>query len=420
MDFPLSTRSTFSAAASSRRAQTVPWGLTNIAADSVHSGLGLRGAGIKIAVLDEGAQATHPDLDVVGCYDTFGAGSSCVLQGAHGTNVAGVAAALDNSYGSLGIAPEADLYSVRVCDLAGCLESAVYEGLLWAEANGMQVVNISIGSCGGSVGSWTQVVLTRMAAAGILVVAGTGNGPPACSSSDDVGKWASAGNTIAVAAYGVNLVHKPNYQYGPEVDFAAPSDVFSTTPYGTYGIFGGTSISTPHVTGAIALMLDADFPPWLVYQRLKETAFQPGTPPRNNFYGWGQIRVGAAIVAKPRADYISWCTGNAITTPGNCQITAATANGIAPIQVKFEVSRSDQSGTTTYGWGSASRTISVGAGDYTLTIKATPREQFYQRVGYYTIQEISVCTSTGDALMAPTAPPGTDATGGCGGGGGEQ
>lgn len=308
-----------------------------------------------------------------------------------------------------------DSNSVRVCIAgAACPESAVYDGLLWSMANGIKVVNISIGSCGGSVGYWTQLVLDAMASGGILVVAGAGNGPPACSSSDDVGKWASADHTIAVTAYGTNLLPKPGYQYGPEVDFAAPSDVFTTDTVGQYSIAGGTSIATPHVTGAVALMLAAGFPPNVIYARLVETAFQPGTPPRNNFYGWGQIRVGAAIVAKPRADYITWCTGTAITTPGNCSITAATTNGIAPIQVKFEVSRSDQSGTTTYGWGSAGRTISVGAGDYTLTIKATPREQTYLRIGYYTIQEIPVCTTAGDALLAPTDPPGTDATGGCG------
>lgn len=419
MSFPAGQPANLAEEGAARMAQTVPWGLLNIGADVVHSGLGNRGAGIKIAVLDQGSQANHPDLSVAGCYDTFTASSSCVLDGRHGTRVAGVASALDNSYGSLGIAPAAYLFSVRVCDPGGCPDSAVYDGLLWAAANGMRVVNLSLGTCGGSVPIWTQSLLNGMAGAGILVVAAGGNGvynaPTACSPFDDVSKFASAGNTIAVSAYGTDLLPKLGYQYGPEIDFAAPTDVVVPDSGSMYNLIGGTSGATPHVAGAIALMLAADFPPNVIYARLIETAFQPGTPPRNDFYGWGQIRVGAAIVAKPRADYITWCTGTAITTPGNCSITAATANGIAPIQVKFEVSRSDQPGTTLYGWGSASRIISVGAGDYTLTIKATPRERNYKRIGFHTIQNIPVCT--GDDLHAPLGGSINLVPGGCGGGG---
>jgi subtilisin len=418
MDFPVHTTTTTPEGIFSALAQTVPWGVLNIGADVVHSGLGIRGSGVKVAVLDRGVQATHPDLNVAGCHDTFGAGTYCILEGAHGTNVAGVVAALDNSFGSLGVAPAVELFSVRVCDLGGCPQSAVYDGLLWALGNGMDVVNISIGSCGGSVSHSAQTLLNVMASGQIIVVAGGGNGPPDCSSGDDIGRWASAANTVGVSAYGTDLLYKPNYQYGPGIDFSAPSDVLVPTTYSAYDTVAGTSISTPHVTGAIALMLAAEFPPALVFQRLKETAFQPGASPRNDFYGWGQIRVGTAIVAKPRADYITWCTGTAITVPGDCQVTAATANGIAPIQVKFEVSRSDQPGTTTYGWGSASRTISIGAGDYTLTIKATPREQFYQRIGYYTIQEIPVCT--GSSLNASSGGSINLVPGGCGGGGDEH
>jgi subtilisin family serine protease len=401
MDFPISLPTTASTTLGASRVQTVPWGLLNIAADSVHSGLGIRGAGVKIAIIDEGVQGSHPDLDVTACYDTFGAGSLCVVDGAHGTRVAGVAAGLNNSIGTLGIAPSADVYSVRACDLAGCPVSAIYDGLLWALANNMHVVNVSIGSCGGSVPPAAQLVLNAMASAGIVVVAGAGNGPSSCG----VGRWAAAANTIGVSAYGTDLLYKPGYQYGPEVDFAAPTDVFTTDASGTYGTHGGTSIATPHVTGAVALMREAGFTTLsLIYQRLKETAFQPGTPPRNDQYGWGQLRVGAAIVAKPRADSIIWCTGAAITNPGCCSVTAFTTNGIAPIQVKFEVSRSDQAGVTTYGWGSATRSISVAAGDYTLSIKVVPREQTYLRVGYHTIQEIPVCTTGGESL----------APGGCG------
>ena len=113
---------------------------------------------------------------------------------------------------------------------------------------------------------------------------------------------------------------------------------------------------------------------------------------------------------------LSWCTNTGITQAGDCSFTANLSNGIAPLQVKFEVTRSDVAGITDYGYGPATRTINVPAGDYTLIVKATPREQGYLRVGYSTIQEIPVCTedqfmaSGGDNMKATT----------CGGEGGEN
>jgi hypothetical protein len=100
---------------------------------------------------------------------------------------------------------------------------------------------------------------------------------------------------------------------------------------------------------------------------------------------------------------------------GPAQVNASMTGGIAPLQARFEVSRSDQPGAVTvYDWGSPSRAIYVGAGDYTLSIKVIPREQTYLRVGYHTIQEIPVCT-TGAALIAPDQDPTTTSATGCGG-----
>jgi hypothetical protein len=128
--------------------------------------------------------------------------------------------------------------------------------------------------------------------------------------------------------------------------------------------------------------------------------------------------VGAAITPKPRVTSITWCSSGGIEVAGNCQITAALQNGIAPIQVRFEVTRSDQAGTTIYDYGSPTRTISVSPGNYALSIKAIPREQTYTRVGYYTIQDIPVCT-TQAALLGDDTPV-TSATVNCGGGGGDE
>lgn len=407
--------------------ETIPWGVSRIGADSIHSRFGLRGAGIKIAVLDEGVQWSHPDLGtIVACYDAFGAGGSCVWSyDDHGTAVMGVIAASSNGSGIVGVAPEASTYSARVCD-STCPEAYVYDGLAWAAGLGVDVVNISIGSCGGDVSSQMQALINAYTQAGGFVVAGGGNGSHStysCTGVGPVARYAAADNTIGVGAHGTDLIYKAGYQYGPEIDFSAPTDVESTRRIGgvyVYAEFGGTSAASPHVAGAIALMLDAGFPRNKVIPRLIETAFQLGASPHNYLYGYGQIRLDEAIIAKPAVTSISWCTSAGITVPGDCLISASVVNGIGSKQVRFEVSRSDQGGVTVYDWGSSTRTITVAPGDYALSIKAIPREQTYLRVGYHTIQDIPVCTGSGGALVTAEGGESTNATVSCGGGGGEE
>src|SRR5690606_9215567 len=88
---------------SSLLSQTVPWGMADIGAPAAH-GRQFRGAGVKVAVLDQAVHVTHPDLDIAGCGDNFGAGAACITEPAswngtpfdHGTKAAGVIGAVDN------------------------------------------------------------------------------------------------------------------------------------------------------------------------------------------------------------------------------------------------------------------------------------------------------------------------------------
>src|SRR5690606_266422 len=130
----------------------------------------------------------------------------------------------------------------------------------------------------GSVSTPMAILLGQLASAGTLVVVAGGNGIYTVPSDDcypwsPVSKFARAPGTIGVSAYGTDHQYKTGFQYGPAIDFSAPTDVLSTAvEAGAHTIepFGGTSAATPHVAAAIAVLLSAGFQKQHVLTRMVE------------------------------------------------------------------------------------------------------------------------------------------------------
>ncbi len=142
-----STRVRPTATPTSTPFQTLPWGVDRIDADlawTISSG-----SGVKMAVIDTGIQMTHPDLqtNIKGGVSTVSYTRSYNDDNGHGTHVAGIAAAVNNTIGVVGVGPQISLYGVKVLNRNGSgYLSDVIEGLDWAIANGMQVINMSLGT----------------------------------------------------------------------------------------------------------------------------------------------------------------------------------------------------------------------------------------------------------------------------------
>lgn len=100
--------------------QTVPWGVERIGATTVHDG-GNKGEGVKVAIIDSGIDYTHPDLDgnYVTGYDFVNDDDYPMDDNGHGTHCAGIVAAEDNGSGVVGVAPQANLYALKVLDSSG-------------------------------------------------------------------------------------------------------------------------------------------------------------------------------------------------------------------------------------------------------------------------------------------------------------
>ncbi|MCM2674927.1 S8 family peptidase [Alkalicoccobacillus plakortidis] len=266
--------------------QSVPWGITRVQAPAAIN-RGTNGSGVRVAVLDTGI-STHSDLTIRGGASFVpGEPNTSDLNG-HGTHVAGTIAALNNSIGVVGVAPNADLYAVKVLGANGRGSiGGIAQGLEWAAANNMHIANLSLGSDAPS--STLEQAVNYATSRGVLVIAASGN-----NGSGNVGYPARYANAMAVGATDQNNNRANFSQYGAGLDIVAPGvGIQSTYPGNRYASLNGTSMATPHVAGAAALVKQR-YPSWSASQirnHLKNTSTNLGS---STLYGSGLVNADAA------------------------------------------------------------------------------------------------------------------------------
>ncbi len=175
----------------------------------------------------------------------------------HGSHTMGTAAAAgNNGVGVAGVTWSAQIMSVKVCNAFGsCPSSAIIQGIDYSTENGANVTNNSYG--GGGFSQSMKDAIERANQAGILFVAAAGNN----GSNNDLNPFYPASydnaNIIAVASVDRFGNRSSFSNFGAtSVDLGAPgSSILSTTRGNTYKNFSGTSMSTPHVAGAVAYLM---------------------------------------------------------------------------------------------------------------------------------------------------------------------
>jgi hypothetical protein len=209
-----------------------------------------RGEGVRVAIIDTGVDASHPDLaGRVAKQENFVDGGRNARD-RHGTAVAGVIAAVENnSQGIVGIAPAARLYALRACwpeprddAHAVCSTLTLAKALAAAIETRMDIVNLSLtGPADPLLTRLVDVGLRR----GVVFVGAT----PA-SGSGSVFPTGIQG-VISVGAAGVNTS-------ADSVLFAPGSEVLTLVPDGRYDFLSGSSLAAASVSGGIALLLARD------------------------------------------------------------------------------------------------------------------------------------------------------------------
>lgn len=256
----------------------VPWGLKAIKVPELRKAYGasMRGQGVRVGVLDTGIQAKHSEFgSVFGkivfkdfinkmpiAYDDHG----------HGTHVAGTIAGV-----KVGVAPQVSLVIGKTFDAAGTgSDSAILEGMQWMmnpdgnleTEDHPHVVNNSWGSALDAEFNdirehehWRRAI-TAWVAAGIAPVFAAGNSSKAPNGSPgglpeaiSVASYASDGTISKFSSRGPNYWTDGTSKFRVfKPDFSAPGqDVISASPDNKYVTMSGTSMATPHATGAIAL-----------------------------------------------------------------------------------------------------------------------------------------------------------------------
>lgn len=260
-------------------AQTLPWGINRIDADSSSTAAG-NGAGavgnVNIYVIDTGV-ATHPDLYKVKHVTLIG-GTNTDCQG-HGTHVAGTIAGRDNASDVVGVAPGAPITGVKVLDCAGSgTTSGVIKGIDWVTANAKRpaVANMSLG---GSASQALDDAVKKSVAKGIFYAVAAGNsGVDACTQSP--ARLGTMNGVMTVGAIDSANADPSWSNFGACVDIWAPGvSVLSTYFTGGTATMSGTSMASPHAAGAAALFLSTHttLSPALIEAQLKADAVVTGT-----------------------------------------------------------------------------------------------------------------------------------------------
>jgi len=291
--------------------QLADWGLAKIQIQKVWDISG-RGRGVNIGIIDSGIQIDHPDLTANikgGCSFIIGE-SGCEQEKwaydthGHGTKMAGIIGAVDNNIGVVGVAPESNIYVLKTIEptISSSVSQSI-SAIYWAADNGIDVLNMSIGS---DLRNYPNTRLLYQDAInyainnGVTLVGSTGN-DGRTPEGNYVGWPAAAENVIAIGAIDADNQIAEFSSYGPEVDFVAPGVQILTTEIGsTYAFGSGTSDAAPYVTGVIANMISHD--PALTQSQIKgkliATALDLGAPGKDDYYGYGLVNGFDSVVSR--------------------------------------------------------------------------------------------------------------------------
>ncbi|MFD0768956.1 S8 family peptidase [Bacillus sp. CGMCC 1.60114] len=247
--------------------QQIPYGIDLIKARDVWE-TSKKGEGIIVAVLDTGCDFNHPNLKraVIDGYnftdDDNGDVKNYMDYRGHGTHVAGIIAAREIETGIIGVAPRSQLLILKTINKNGKgnyknVINAIRYAMAWQGPDGekVSIINMSLGGTQHDKELYEAIKEARKR--GILLVVAAGNEGDGKSETIEISYPGFYQEVIQVGSINQDLSLSSFSNTNINLDFVAPGGmVYSTFLNGQYAKLSGTSMATPHVSGALALILN--------------------------------------------------------------------------------------------------------------------------------------------------------------------
>jgi subtilisin family serine protease len=376
------------------------WGLPKIKAPEAWA-LG-KGAGATVAVVDTGADLGHPDLGgrLVTGLDLVDGDSTPQDGHGHGTHVTGTIVAAENTIGVVGVAPQAAVMPLRVLDDQGTgYSDDVATAFDYAGDRGIRVVSASLGA---DQRSSAEQEAIRTHPNTLYVVAAGNDG----TDNDLTGQYPCAYEEPNVVCVGASTEADGMASFSnwgaTTVDLFAPGVAIRSTLRGGYGSLSGTSMATPHVSGAAALLF-ARHPDWSaaqVKQALLDSADRLTALAGKSVSG-GRLNVAAALSIG--ADEAPAAPGTPAVTAGDGQVTLDWADNAEHDIAGYRVERATATGAfATVGTPTASAYVAGGLTNdagYRFRVFAVDAAGQISRAG-------AIVTATPRAAATPPATSG--------------
>lgn len=214
------------------------------------------GEGIKVGIIDTGVDSDHPELvnrikDGANFYE--GSTDNFEDENGHGTHICGIVAAEKNGIGVVGVAPKADLYVAKAFGKSGKTTfPAIEKSIKWLIEKNVDVINMSFSSANAS--PQYKSLIAGLHRRGISIICAAGNEGEL--GENTIGYPANFAETVAVSAVDINKNIADFSSRGRAAEISAAGiDIYSTYLDGGYATLSGTSMATPIITGAVAILM---------------------------------------------------------------------------------------------------------------------------------------------------------------------